>query len=85
MLDSNLAVDESKLEYIAGIFRGRDLLMSLVQKDQGVVISDIKDRFGIKEMLTDKSKDNTFLASFLYYFGVLTIDGDKDMAKCLMF
>ncbi len=33
--------------------------MNLVQKDQGVVISDIEDRFGIKDMLTDKSKDNT--------------------------
>ena len=35
MLDSNFAVDESKLEYIAQISRGRDLLMNLVQKDQG--------------------------------------------------
>jgi len=76
MLDSNLAVDESKLEYIAQISRGRDLLMNLVQKDQGVVISDIEDRFGIKDMLTDKSRDNTFSISFLYYFGVLTIAGD---------
>jgi len=84
MLDSNLAVDESKLEYIAGIFRGRDLLMSLVQKDQGVVISDIEDRFGIKEMLTDKSGDNTFLVSFLYYFGVLTIAGDTEDLKVIL-
>ncbi|MCD6224780.1 MAG: AAA family ATPase [Deltaproteobacteria bacterium] len=84
MLDSNLAVDESKLEYIAGIFRGRDLLMSLVQKDQGVVISDIEDRFGIKEMLTDKSRDNTFIVSFLYYFGVLTIAGDTEDLQVIL-
>ena len=45
--------------------------MNLVQKDKDVVISDIEDRFGIKDMLTDKSKDNTFLVSFLYYFGIL--------------
>ncbi len=76
ILDSNLAVDESKLEYIAQIPRGRDLLMNLVQKDQEVVISHIADRFGVKEMLTDKSRDNAFLVSFLYYFGVLTIAGD---------
>ena len=78
MLDSNLAVDESKLEYIAQIPRGRDLLMNLVQKDKDIVISDIEDRFSIKDMLTDKSKDNTFLVSFLYYFGVLTIAGDTE-------
>ena len=84
MLDSNLAVDESKLEYIAQISRGRDLLMNLVQKDQGVVISDIEDRFGIKDMLTDKSRDNTFLVSFLYYFGVLTIAGDTEDLKIIL-
>ncbi|MEA1934998.1 MAG: AAA family ATPase [Thermodesulfobacteriota bacterium] len=84
MLDSNLAVDESKLEYIAQIPLGRDLLMNLVQKDQGVVISDIEDRFGIKDMLTDKSKDNTFLVSFLYYFGVLTIAGDTEDLQVIL-
>ncbi len=84
MLDSNLAVDEAKLEYIAQIPRGRDLLMSLVQKDQNVVISDIEDRFGLKEMLTDKSRDNTFLISFLYYFGVLTIFGDTDDMEIIL-
>ena len=83
MLDSNLAVDEAKLEYIAQIPRGRDLLMSLVQKDQDVVISDIEDRFG-KDMLTDKSRDNTFLVSFLYYFGVLTIAGDTDDMEVIL-
>ncbi len=84
MLDSNLAVDESKLEYIAQIPAGRDLLMTLVQKDQGVVLSDIEDRFGIKEMLTDKSKDNTFLVSFLYYFGVLTIAGETEELQVIL-
>ena len=84
MLDSNLAVDESKLEYIAQIPRGRDLLMNLVQKDKDVVISDIEDRFGIKDMLTDKSKDNTFLVSFLYYFGVLTIAGDTEDLQIIL-
>ncbi|WDN90074.1 hypothetical protein BuS5_03044 [Desulfosarcina sp. BuS5] len=84
MLDSNLAVDEAKLEYIAQIPRGKDLLMNLVQKDQDVVISDIEDRFGLKDMLTDKSRDNTFLVSFLYYFGVLTIAGDTEDLKVIL-
>ena len=77
MLDSNLAVDESKLEYIAAIPMGRDILLSMMQKDHQVMIEDISDRFGVKEMLTDNSKDNTFLASFLYYFGVLTLAGEN--------
>ncbi|MEA2083334.1 MAG: AAA family ATPase, partial [Thermodesulfobacteriota bacterium] len=84
MLDSNLAVDEAKLEYIAQIPRGRDILMHLIKKDHGVSVSEIEDRFGIKEMLTDKSRDNTFLVSFLYYFGVLTIAGDTEDLKVIL-
>ncbi len=84
LLDSNLAVDESKLEYIAQIPRGRDLLMNLMQKNHGVAISDIEDRFGIREMLTDKSRDHNFLVSFLYYFGVLTIAGDTKDLKVIL-
>jgi len=84
MLDSNLAVDESKLEYIAQIHSGRNLLMDLMQGDHDVAISDIEDRFGIKEMLTDKSKDNIFLVSFLYYFGVLTIADDTENLKVVL-
>ena len=77
MLDSNLATDESKLEYIANIPMGRDLLLAMVQKDHYVTVADISDRFGLREMLTDNSKDNTFLISFLYYFGVLTLAGEN--------
>ena len=35
-------------------------------------------------MLTDKSKDNTFLVSFLYYFGVLTIAGDTEDLQIIL-
>ena len=84
MLDTNLAVDDAKLEYIAQVPRGRDLLMNLMEKDQQVVASRISKRFGIKDMLTDKSRDNTFLVSFLYYFGVLTIVGDTEDLKVIL-
>jgi len=84
MLDTNLAVDDAKLEYIAQVPRGRDLLMNLMEKDQRVVASRISKRFGIKDMLTDKSRDNTFLVSFLYYFGVLTIAGDTEDMEVIL-
>jgi len=84
MLDDNLAVDEAKLKYIAQIPKGSDLLMSLMEKDQRVVAEKISKRFGIEEMLTDKSRDNTFLVSFLYYFGVLTIAGDTEDLKVIL-
>ncbi len=78
MLDSNLAVDESKLEYIAQIPMGRDLLVNMMEKGHQVIVSDIEDRFGINEMLNEQSKDNLFLISFLYFFGVLTLAGETD-------
>ena len=84
MLDANLAVDDAKLEYIAQVPRERDLLMNLIEKDQRVVASRISKRFGIKDMLTDKSRDNTFLVSFLYYFGVLTIAGDTEDMEVIL-
>ncbi len=58
--------------------------MSLMEKDQRVVAEKISKRFGIEEMLTDKSRDNTFLVSFLYYFGVLTIFGDTDDMEVIL-
>ena len=83
-MDDNLAVDEAKLKYIAQIPKGSDLLMSLMEKEQQVVAAKISKRFGIEEMLTDKSRDNTFLVSFLYYFGVLTIAGDTDDMEVIL-
>jgi len=81
MLDSNLAVDESKLEYIAEIPLGREILLSLMQKDYYLTVEDISDRFGIREMISENSKNNVFLVSFLYYFGVLTLAGETDDLK----
>jgi hypothetical protein len=84
MLDSNLAVDESKLEYVAGIPGGRELILSLMQKGSEVTILDIEDRFGLSEMLSDHSRDKTFIASFLYYFGVLTLAGETDKLQLIL-
>jgi hypothetical protein len=78
MLDANLAADEAKLAYIAQLPQGRQLLIDLARQEQEVQIPDVSKRFGIREMLSDTSKDQAFLISFLYYFGVLTIDGESE-------
>ncbi len=84
MLDDNLAVDESKLEYIAKIPKGQELLLGLMDETQQIVVPAISKRFGIQEMLDDASKDHAFLVSFLYYFGVLTIeDRTEDLQSIL--
>jgi hypothetical protein len=83
MLDANLAADEAKLRYISQIPRGRQMLLDLAETDH-TVISDLADRFGIQEMLADQSKDRSFMASFLYYFGVLTAAGETAKGKLLL-
>ena len=81
MLDNNLATDEAKLQYIAQVPNGRDLLIQLTQNAHEVVVSRISTRFGISEMLNDSLKDNAFLVSFLYFFGVLTLSGDNSVGE----
>ncbi len=78
MLDSNLATDESKLEYIADIPMGREIIVSMMESDNCLEVEDLSDRFGIKEMLDASFKNNMFIVSFLYYFGVLTLAGETD-------
>lgn len=81
MLDANLAADESKLEYIARLPNGKNLLLNLMENNREIVVSEIQDRFGIQDMLNDSSQDYTFLVSFLYYFGVLTIASDTEFLE----
>ena len=92
MLDANLATDEAKLRYISQIPGGSEMLLKLVkateQIDQTldhenyiVTVADIEDSFGIQKMISDHSQDNKFMTSFLYYFGILTIEGLTSKGK----
>ncbi len=56
----------------------------MMQKDYYLTVEDISDRFGITEMLADSSKNNAFLASFLYYFGVLTLAGEDSEGEVIL-
>ncbi len=84
MLDANLATDEAKLEYITNLPRGPQMLLDITREAEQITISDISDRFGIRDMVSDETKDYEFLISFLYYFGVLTIDGQALEGKLIM-
>ena len=84
MLDSNLAADDAKLRYISQIPKGGQVLLDLMRKNHSLIISDLSDRFGIEKMLTDRSKDFIFMVSFLYYFGVLTIEEETGAGKLIL-
>ena len=81
MFDDNLAMDEAKLIYISGIKGGPQLIIDLMKAEAEVAIPEISRKFGIRRMLSDSSHDRAFLASFLYYFGILTIVGHTPGGK----
>ncbi len=81
MLDDNLATDQAKLTYVSHIHTGKSILLNLMKDNHQITIPKLINRFGIQEMLSDETKDQAFLASFLYYFGVLTIHSLTDMQE----
>ncbi|MDM8536652.1 AAA family ATPase [Desulfobacterales bacterium HSG17] len=81
MLDSNLATDDAKLDYIAKIAAGRQMLLELLRENRSTDIPKLTKRFGISEMLRDQGKDNVFMKTFLYYFGVLTVSERTEKGK----
>lgn len=75
LLDDNLAADEDKLRFVAQIVAGQQTLLDLLQKDEPIRIPKLAGRFTLSDMLERSAYDRTFLASFLTYFGMLTITG----------
>ncbi len=74
MLDSNLAADENKLRFIGRDVGGGDVLAELVQTGEPLQVDWIEDRFTLSEMLAQVRQSKTIVGSFLYYFGMLTIE-----------
>jgi len=83
MLDENLAMDRSKLCYIAELPHGEDLLIQALNGEAGVVIPQLARRFGVQDVL-HAVKDQPFMASLLYYFGVLTLTGQTDFRESIL-
>lgn len=74
MFDDNLAMDRAKLQYIAGLPNGEALLTQALSAADGIVIPQLVQRFGLADMLSER-KDEAFMASLLYFFGILTLNG----------
>lgn len=74
LLDGNLAMDRGKLSYVAQLPGGARVIVDALQNEAELTVPQLADRFGVEDMLTAR-KDTTFMASLLYYFGVLTLAG----------
>ncbi len=74
MLDRNLSMDRSKIKSLSQLANGKEIILNLLNEAAPVTIAELADRFGIEDMLFAQ-KDWVFLASLLYYLGVVTMDG----------
>ncbi len=76
MLDSNLAASDDKLDDVArlalGGEGGQGSLVDLILKDKPVA-TQLRDRFKLQELLEESSQDASFLSSYLFYLGMLTL------------
>jgi hypothetical protein len=80
MLDSNLAMDREKIVYISRLPDGGQLILDALRAEPPLSIQRLAQRFGVEDMLHAK-KDTPFMASLLYYFGVLTLGGRTPLGK----
>jgi hypothetical protein len=83
ILDDNLAMDRNKLLYISRLDQGEEMLVQALDHDGALTIPQLAQRFGVEDMLTAR-KDHTFMASLLYYFGVLTQAGSAPLGKLIL-
>jgi hypothetical protein len=84
MLDNNLAADEGKLEYLGRVASGQESVIDLIRSGQPLGIERLEKRFSLRTMLDRSSQDATFLGSYLYYFGMLTLDGRSKIRELLL-
>ena len=74
MLDNNLAMDRNRIEYIARLPHGEALVSAALDSAHPLSVDRLEQRFGVERML-HAPQTHGFLASLLYFFGVLTYSG----------
>ncbi|KPA18014.1 AAA-ATPase [Candidatus Magnetomorum sp. HK-1] len=72
LIDFNLIPDRARLEYIANLPEGKDLIMELNQ-NKSIEIPKLTSRFGLTDMLEKSAKTREFMGSYLYFMGMLTM------------
>ena len=80
MLDNNLAIDRDKLAYIANLPSGSKVIEAAVEGQPALTLRTLVQRFGIEDILYAE-KDQDFMISLLYFFGVLTLQGKGPLGK----
>ncbi|NMQ19783.1 AAA family ATPase [Candidatus Competibacter phosphatis] len=80
MLDDNLAMDRNRIQYVARLPHGETLVNQALNDAKPLAVAQLVNRFGVRDMLT-APKNPDFLATLLYYFGVLTLAGRNEWGE----
>ncbi len=80
LLDDNLAMDRNRIQYVARLPHGERLVNQTLNDAEPLAVAQLVNRFGVQDMLT-APRDPDFLATLLYYFGVLTLAGRDALGK----
>jgi len=83
ILDTNLAMDRGKMHYISRLPEGRRLILDALTEAEPVHVPRLADRFGVEDILHAR-KDTGFVASLLYYFGILTLGGVTPFGELIL-
>ncbi|NCC40429.1 MAG: AAA family ATPase [Gammaproteobacteria bacterium] len=72
MLDSNLAMDRNRIDFVARQPHGSALIGAALDPEHPPVIASLAHRFGVEDM-RQAPRDAPFLGSLLYFLGALTL------------
>lgn len=84
MLDANLAADEDKLKHIGQVAAGQAAVIEVIRDGKPLEVEQLVDRFTLRSMLDRSAQDSKFLGSYLYYFGMLTLEGETELSTLLL-
>ncbi len=83
LLDDNLAMDRNRIQYVARLPHGEMLVNRALDPIEPRTIAQLVNRFKVQDMLA-APRTPDFLATLLYYFGVLTLAGRDALGKLVL-
>jgi hypothetical protein len=83
MLDSNLAMDRNRIDFVAGQPHGEALIGAALDPEHPPVIASLAHRFGLDD-LRRAPRDAPYLGSLLYFLGALTLRDQDAMGRLML-
>ncbi|MDM8560655.1 AAA family ATPase [Candidatus Parabeggiatoa sp. HSG14] len=82
LLDNNLAMDKGKLTYISDLLYGEQVIVQALNGEPPLTLEQLASSFGVEDM-HNATKDETFIVSLLYFFGILTLAGVDELGELI--